>query len=136
MVCVEFLTGSSVNNKIVDIKFSAHDMFLEYPSSIILNIEILESPMIYAFTSTIHNNWKKPWSFCTRINMYLCTPVPISPMRFLVRFLNPWLVGVLDKTVCSTVRQFIERGLWLSVNIPDSSTNNTYRQVMTIKWLK
>lgn len=68
--------------------------------------------------------------------MYLCTPVPISPMRFLVRFLNPWLVGVLDKTVCSTVRQFIERGLWLSVNIPDSSTNNTYRQVMAKKWLK
>ena len=52
MVCVEFLTGSSVNDKIVDIKFSAHDTFLEYPSSGILNIEILESPMIYAFTST------------------------------------------------------------------------------------
>ena len=33
-------------NKNVDIKFSAHDAFLEWPSSSTLNIEILESQII------------------------------------------------------------------------------------------
>jgi hypothetical protein len=47
------------NNKNVDIKFSAHDTFLEWPSSDILKIERLKSPKIHKCLGEINPNGLK-----------------------------------------------------------------------------
>ena len=62
------------------------------------------------------------WSYDSWIYNYLYNQ-RLSPLMLLVR--TPFMVGVLDTTLCDKVRQWLAVGLWFSPDTPVSSTNKS-----------
>ena len=104
--------------------------------------------MVYLYEITLHlvfhidlSTWDHTtcmgpswlWSYGSWIYNYLWNQC-LSPLTLQVRIPLRW--GVLDRTLCDKVCQWLGAGQWFSVSIPVSSTNNTDCHYVTTILLK